>query len=192
MQAVFYRIFRFIISVLFRILYRPKIKGKEFVPRTGKCVLAGNHYYWLDGVFLASANRRTIYFLAKDELHKGIKKFIFKAVGTIPVNRDIHDKDAFKSAKEVLNKNKPIGIFPEAHLNKTDDLILPFKTGAVRLAKETDTYLVPFIITGDYKIFGRSNLTMEFFPKRKIKSDNVVSENRKLMNFFSEELKKRK
>lgn len=192
MEKVFYRILRFIISVLFRILYRPKIIGKNNIPKKGRLVLAGNHYYWLDGPFLAVANRRTIYFLAKDGLHKGIKKIIFRAVGTIPVDRSIHDNNAFQSAKTVLLKNNPIGIFPEAHLNKSNDYILPFKTGAVRLARETNTYLIPFIITGDYKIFGRSNLTIEFFEKRKIKSDDVIEENEKLMKFFRKELEKRK
>jgi 1-acyl-sn-glycerol-3-phosphate acyltransferase len=42
-----------------------------------------------------------------------------------------------------------------------DSLLLPFKFGAASMAKETGVPIVPFAVTGDYKI-GNDNLTVQF------------------------------
>lgn len=42
-----------------------------------------------------------------------------------------------------------------------DELLLPFKTGAVRMAMETDSVIVPFAVNGNYKI-GGDNLILRF------------------------------
>ena len=118
---------------------------------------------------------------------KGFKKLIFKNMGIIPVNRSIHDKNALNNAINALKDNKVIGIFPEGTINRTDDIVMPFKIGAVKMTYETNTLLVPFTITGNYKLF-KNNLTIEFLKPYKIKSDNLTKENEKLMNIISKKL----
>ena len=78
MEPILYRITRPIITSLFKIIYRPEIIGKENIPKEGKIVLAGNHTNNFDCLLLISSTKRTIHFLAKDELVKGAKKIIFK------------------------------------------------------------------------------------------------------------------
>ena len=187
-----YKTVRLVLTPLVKILYRPRIIGRENIPSDNALILVGNHISYLDSILLIASTKRTVHFLAKDSLHKGIKKVIFKGIGTIPVNRNISDNDAFLKAKEVLNDNKVIGIFPEATRNlKNEDHILPFKTGAVRMARETDSYIVPFTITGKYRLF-RRKINIEFYEKIKINSDDIKLENEKLMDFFRKELEKRK
>ena len=187
-EPILYRIVRPIIKVLFNILYRPTIEGKEFIPKEGRVVLAGNHTSNLDCILLISSTNRTIHFLAKDELLKGLKKIIFKNMGIIPVNRKIHDKEALNNAKEALEKEKVIGIFPEGTFHKTDDLILPFKIGAVKMSHDTSSPLIPFTITGKYQLF-RKNIKLTFYKQIKIK-DNLTEENERLMNIIKKELRK--
>ena len=110
-------------------------------------------------------------------------------MGIIPVNRKIHDKDALRNAKEALNNKKVIGIFPEGTINRTEDMTLPFKIGAVKMAKDTDTLLVPFTITNKYKLF-RKSVTIEFYKPYKV-VDDLDIENNKLRSFISNELKRR-
>ena len=43
--------------------------------------------------------------------------------------------------------------------NKTDDIILPFKLGTVAIAKRSKTNIVPFAISGKYRLI-RNNLTL--------------------------------
>ena len=187
-----YRIVRPIIKVLFYILYKPTIIGKENIPKEGKIILAGNHTNNLDCILLISSTKRTIHFLAKEELMQGIKKIIFKNMGIIPVNRKIHDKEALKSAINTLHNDKVIGIFPEGTFNRTKNTILPFKIGAVKMASVTKSKIVPFTITGKYTLF-KKNIKIQFLnpieiPERK----DLTTYNENLMNIISEELKKEK
>ena len=175
----------------FTLLFGCKVVGKENIPKNGRVVLAGNHTNYLDSLMLISIVPRQVHFLAKDSLFKGFVGFFLRGVGGIPVNRKIHDKDALISAKKTLEMDLCIGIFPEGTINRTDDIIMPFKIGAVKMSHDTDSTLVPFIITGEYKWF-RRNTRIEFFPGYKIKSDDLTKENEKLMKKISRELEKNK
>lgn len=98
----FYKIVRPITKYLFKILFRPEVKGVENIPKEGRMLLAGNHTKWLDPVMLVAISPRQIHFLAKQELFKGITKPIVKGMGCVPVNRKIHDKGALTSAYKYL------------------------------------------------------------------------------------------
>ena len=119
--------------------------------------------------------------MAKKELFESkFTNFFFRSMGCIPVNRSIHDKDAKNEAVEVLKNNEVVGIFPEGTVNKTNEIVLPFKYGAVSFAKKTNAYIVPFAITGKYKIFRRS-IKITYGKPYKVKQDLEV-ENNRLMN----------
>ena len=107
-------------------------------------------------------------------------------MGYIPVNRKIHDGDSLKSAKEELRKGEVIGIFPEGTINRTDDILMPFKIGAVKMSNDTDSVIVPFVIKGKYNIIGKS-ISIEFLKSRKISSD-LEKENKKLRDEISKKL----
>ena len=186
MDTLFYKIVRPIITFIFKILFRPKIIGKENIPKEGACVLAGNHTKWLDPFLLISSNKRQVHFLAKIELFKGITKPIMQWMGSISVNRKTHDKSALENAINSLKKGLCIGIFPEGTIKRTDDIILPFKIGAVKMSYEAPATLVPFVITGKYKIF-RKNICIKFLEPISVQGD-LTLENDKLMKFISKEL----
>lgn len=190
-EPILYRIVSPIIKILFNFIFKPTYIGLENIPKEGKCILVGNHTNNLDCLLLISSTKRTIHFLAKDSLIKGFKKIIFQNMGIIPVNRKIHDKNALNSAIDILNENKVIGIFPEGTINKTDDIIMPFKIGAVKMASTTNSTLVPFTIKNKYKVFKKS-VILEFYKPYKINTQNkdLTDENKHLMNIISNELRK--
>lgn len=175
----------------FWLLYGCKVVGKENIPKEGGIVLAGNHTKWLDPIMLISVCPRQVHFMAKDSLFKGFPGFFLRGVGGIPVNRKIHDKDSLINAKKTLDMDLCVGIFPEGTINRTDDIIMPFKIGAVKMSHDTDSTLVPFIITGEYKLF-RRNTRIEFFKGYKVTSDDLTKENEKLMKIVSKGLEKNK
>ena len=182
-----YKIVRPIVKGLVYLIFRPEVIGKENIPKDGPYVLAGNHTKWLDSVMLVGvAGRNQVHFLAKEEMWHGKGWIVVKAMGCIPVNRKIHDKDALISAYKHLNEGKCIGIFPEGTINRTDDIIMPFKIGAVKMCSETGASLVPFVITGKYKWFGKG-IKIEFLKPREVKGD-LTLENEKLMKAVSEKL----
>lgn len=183
----FYKTVRPLTAFLIKVLFRPTVVGLENIPKEGRVLLAGNHTKWLDPVMLVGVQKRQIHFLAKEELFHGKTKFIAKGMGCVPVNRKIHDKNALHSAYEFLEKELCIGIFPEGTINRTDDIIMPFKIGAVKACSTTHTKLVPFIITGKYKLF-RKGLKVQFLEPLEI-GENLEEENNRFMEIVKEKLK---
>ena len=172
-----------IITIFFKLLYRPNIIGNEYIPKNQKIILAGNHTSNLDCILLLSSTKRNIHFLAKKELFQGIKKIIFNNLGLIPVDRSKKDSNVLKVAKKYLENNLVVGIFPEGTTEKGCGYLLPFKIGAVKLAYDTDTLIVPFKISGDYKIFS-NNLKIIFEKPYKVKKD-LENSNKELYNIIN-------
>lgn len=181
-----YSVARVITKFLFKLFFRPKYIGLENIPKEGKIILAGNHTSNFDCIYLMSSTKRQIHFLAKKELWQGIKKIIFSNMGLIPVDRKNKNPNALKSAINCLNNNEVIGIFPEGTISR-DSGLLPFKIGAVKMAYETNSQIVPFIITGKYKFFS-NNLRIEFLKPISIVNDNLDIENGKLKDIINSKL----
>ena len=188
-EPILYRIVRPILTFLLRVIYRPTIIGMENIPKGDSVVLAGNHTNHLDAILLACSTKRTIHFLAKHTLMKGWKKVIFKNLGIIPVNRNEKNHQVMENAIKILNDNKVIGVFPESTINRTDDITMPFKPGAVKMCSDANTTLVPFVISGGFKKFKKS-VRIEFFEGYKV-SDDIEYENSKLREKISNEIQKR-
>ncbi len=175
-----------------KLFLHPHIIGKENIKKDGGLVLAGNHTSYFDCALLYASTKRTIHFLAKAELLKGPLAFFFKNYGIIPVDRKAkHNKAATSEATNYLKNHKVIGIFPEGTINRTNDVIMPFKMGAIKMAKEADAYIVPFAITGKYKIFGKS-VTIVYGKPYKVKSDDLEKEKHILEEKISKMILERK
>ena len=178
-NSILYRVLRPLDKV-FMSFYKVKYIGRENIPQKGSVILAGNHTSKLDALLLMSSTNRTIHYLAKIELCRGLKKHFFNNVGIIPVDRSRRNPEAFEKAIEYLKNGCIIGIFPEGTINRTNDIIMPFKKGAIRMAKETNSYIVPFSITGKYKLFNKS-VTVCFDKPYKV-TDDIEKANKELEN----------
>lgn len=189
-EPLFYRAVRAPLSACFKAVYKPSVTGKKNIPENGRVILAGNHTNYFDCLLVACATKRCVHYLAKDELMKGPLKYLFKGLGIIPVNRRQKDKAALETAEMMLRDEKLIGIFPEGTINRTDDIIMPFKFGVVKMAKDTETPIVPFVITGKYKPFERS-VKIHFFEPITVGED-LEEANNNLMNIVATELAKSK
>ncbi len=155
-----YKLVQPIAAFALKIVYRPKIINKEVIPKEGPIILAGNHKMAFDPVLVTCGTKRTIHFMAKDVFFKGFKGFLFRSAGTLPVHVGKVHKDSFVAAIKILKQGESIGIFPEGTRNRTEKLLLPFKKGAVTLAKETNTKIIPLAISGRYLPF--HGLTIEY------------------------------
>lgn len=189
MNYFIYKVVRFIGRPIYKIVFRPKYYGVDNIPSEGAVILAGNHTNNLDAAMMIGAPKRIVHMMAKKELFSSkISNYFFRSMGCISVNRSIHDENAKSEAIDVLKNNEVLGIFPEGTVNKTlykdnEQLLLPFKYGAVSFAKKTNAYIVPFAINGKYKIFSK-DLRITFGKPYKVTGD-LESENEKLMNIVS-------
>ena len=161
-RMIGFKILRGILGPIYKFYYNPKFVGLENIPEDGPIIFAGNHIHLMDQNGIIVSYKRPIHYMAKKEYWDSWKtRWFFNMAGCIPVNRSIKDKDATEKALEVLNNGDCLGIFPEGTRNKTDAFLLPFKFGAVSMAKKTKSMIVPFAVTGDYK-FRSKNLVYRF------------------------------
>lgn len=170
-----YRFLKPILVPLFKLYYNPKVKGKENIINGVPIILAGNHVHLMDQCLAIMSTKRVIHYMAKKEYFDGPFAWFFKMTGVISVDRKRRDELAIKKALGVLKLNGAIGIFPEGTRNRGLSMLLPFKYGAVSLAKKTGAYIIPFGITGDYE-FRSKNLTINFGKPFKVGSDENLEE----------------
>lgn len=160
-EKLLYKICKCIYKVLLKILYRPKVYGKENIPKEGSLILAGNHIMAVDPTLVMSSTNRIVHYMAKEELFKGFHGWLFKKIGIIKIDREKSNVAAILKAEEILKEGGTIGIFPEGTRNKTSNELLKFKLGTVKMAKETGAKIQPFAIRGQYKLFKKS-VELEF------------------------------
>jgi len=157
-----------------RLFYRLTVAGAP-VPRDGAVLLVANHPNSLvDPVFLASAARRPVRFLAKAPLFRDPKVgFLVRGSGAIPVYRQVDDpgamernEDMFRAAHDALAEGSAVGLFPEG-VSHSEPSLMPLKTGAARLALGAATAGVqPFpiipvgIVLGDRETFRSTALAI--------------------------------
>lgn len=93
--------------------------------------------------------------MAKAELQNIPLFNIFFKKMNIPVNRGSikSSHKAFERAKDDLDKNISIAIFPEATIPECAPGLGPFKNGAFRLAIEKQTAVVPVTFLDNWSIF---------------------------------------
>ncbi len=76
------------------------------------------------------------------------------------------------NSREMLNDMLNNNIISTEEMNDAE--LLPFKFGAVSMAKKSNALIVPFGVTGDYKI-GNKNLTVNFGEPFKVEDDLEAS-----------------
>jgi 1-acyl-sn-glycerol-3-phosphate acyltransferase len=149
---------------ILRWLTSPRRIGLENIPTSGAAVLAGNHFNAADPLLVAACTHRYVGTLAKQELFDGWYGFIFRAIGSIPVDFGRkRNSDALHAAVAVLQGGHMVNVSPEAGRNFTAELLLPFKGGAVAMAGRANCPIIPYAIVGDYR-FRSKTLQIRFGP----------------------------
>ena len=186
-----YVLLRPLLGTLYKLYYNPKIINKDLIPKKGPIIIVGNHLHIMDQCNVIISTKRVVHYMAKKEYFDGSFAWFFKITGCISVNRGIKDNKATSEALEILNNNGAIGLFPEGTRNKTNQILLPFKYGAVSMAKKTNATIVPFGITGNYK-FRSKDLKVVFGKPFKVDNLEIPEANKKLESIIKTLIKKSK
>ena len=127
------------------------VKGIENIPINSNFILISNHEKLIDPLYiicpiLKKLNKK-IHFLASARWWFLGETVCRKWAGCIPL---FNSKQVYKEAKELVKSGEIVGIFPEGHL---DSEIRNPKTGAVRLAIETNIPILPIGLKSSYLPF---------------------------------------
>jgi 1-acyl-sn-glycerol-3-phosphate acyltransferase len=157
-------------TLMFRIMrWRFDIRGLENVPREGPAVVAFNHHSYFDFVAvgwpIVAKLRRGPRFLGKREvLRMPVIGALARWADVVPVDR--HDPTArhgaFDAAIAALRGGDLVILAPEQTISTSYDL-LPFRTGAVRMAQAAGAPIVPAIGFGTQRFSGKGTGTRPVF-----------------------------
>ncbi len=184
-SVIKYKFLRILVILVSSVYVRQKYEGLENIPKKGSCVLAGNHIHLCDPAIVMCATRRQIHFLAKSSLFKLPQSLLFNHIGQIVTNRDGKDVGGYNTAVDYLKKGEIVGVYPEGTRERGRGL-LPFKMGAVRMAIDADSMIVPFVSIGEYRPF-RKGLIVRFGKPYKPNKDPKKA-NEELRNIISKML----
>lgn len=133
-----------------RLIFRPHVEGREFLPDEGAAIIASNHISFSDSIFMPLMVKRKVTFVAKAEYFtgKGLKGFLirmfFVGAGTIPVDRSggRAAQAAITTGLRILGEGRLFGIYPEG-TRSPDGRLHRGKTGVARLALESGARVIP-------------------------------------------------
>jgi 1-acyl-sn-glycerol-3-phosphate acyltransferase len=148
---------------------RIEVVGADHVPTSGPAVLASNHVSHLDFIFAGLGAResgRYVRFMAKKPIftHR-VAGPLMRGMHHISVDR-AHGAQSFAEALRALESGEVVGIFPEATISRTFEP-KEFKTGAARLAAESQAPIVPVALWGTQRLWTydeRSSLKQRGVP----------------------------
>ncbi len=147
-----YAVGQFLLRLFYYPVYRMQVVGRENIPQEGPVLLCSNHVAMKDPVMLGVAQKRQVFYMAKEELFKNwFIGGLLRKLGAFPVKRGTGGTDALEEAYALLGENAVVGVFIEGHRSKDGQLQRP-KTGAALLQYRTKATVVPVCITaGDGK-----------------------------------------
>jgi 1-acyl-sn-glycerol-3-phosphate acyltransferase len=141
---------RFVVAPLARLVYRPRVEGRENVPRSGPVIFASNHLSFIDSIAIPIAAPRPVHFLAKASYFDSwASAQFFSALGAIPVERGAGQAalDALDQQRRVLEDDRAVALYPEG-TRSLDGRLYRGRTGVAFLALQTGAPVVPVGLTG--------------------------------------------
>ena len=145
-----YTLGRSLITPLARLVYRPRIEGRENVPLTGPVIFASNHLSFIDSIAIPVAAPRPVHFLAKSSyFDKPASRWFFTAIGAIPVQRGAGQAalDALDQQRTLLEEGSTVALYPEG-TRSLDGRLYKGRTGVAFLALQTGAPVVPVGLVG--------------------------------------------
>jgi len=132
--------------------YLKAVTGFEHLPRSGPYIIVANHLSFFDhlllGAMYVTLFKEKIYFLTKKESFTSFwSRLWHDATGAIPIDREGPNKSQFKTIIDLIKQKCIVVIYPEGTRSK-DGTLLPFKTGAFKIAARMKVPIIPIGIIG--------------------------------------------
>lgn len=159
-----------------------RIKGETNIPENPNFIIVSNHEHLIDPIYLIypvlkNLNKK-VHFLSSASWWFLGDTICRQWTGCIPL---FSKKQAFEESKQLLKSGEIVGIFPEGHLKAK---IRNPKTGAVRLAIEMKTPILPIGLKSSYLPFSSTlNIGKLVYPK---KGKDIEKQTMDLMKYVYE------
>lgn len=129
-----------------------RVLGEERVPARGGLLVAANHLSFADPVILQAYTPRFLTYLMTDKFYYApILHGLVAFWGVLVVKREGLNKEALRSAGDVLAAGGAIGIFPEGGISR-DRLVHDAQPGIALLAQRARVPILPVGIAGTERL----------------------------------------
>src|SRR5687768_517010 len=132
--------------------------GKENIPRNSDrgLLIVANHQTYFDPFWISIPVKRKLRFMAWDEAFDWfLIGRLIRYLGAFPVNLERGSLLSYRRAIKFLREGANLFIFPEGSREFSDGNLLPFKSGAVKIALQADVPILPVTVSGANKIWAQ-------------------------------------
>ena len=140
------------------------------IPKDTRALFVCNHIHDFDPIIMLDVFKDyDIGFIGKKEIFKNMSLVgdIMHKLYCLPIDRE-NNREAAKTiinAIKILKEDKAsIGVFPEGYTNRTEEILLPFRNGAFKIACKAQVPIVVCTVKGTKEI-----------PKRMFRKKTVVN-----------------
>lgn len=151
-------IVRLTVLIVSKTLWRLEYIGKENIPRNSASglLIVANHQTYFDPFWIAVPVKRKLRFMAWD---RAFDLFLIgrliRYLGAFPVNLQRGSRQSFRQAIKFLREGANLFIFPEGAREFSNGKLLPFKSGAVKIALKADVPILPVTVSGANRIWAQ-------------------------------------
>jgi 1-acyl-sn-glycerol-3-phosphate acyltransferase len=161
-HLLYYGVGHTLFGLIFRVIFRTRITGRDRVPNKGGLLIVCNHISFVDPPLLAIVTPRPVEFMAMAEMfRKPWMAKLLRIIGCFPVDRNRADHGAAREAIRRLRHNKCVAIFPEAGIRLGEKSVLGgdpvFKPGAGSIALLGSAAILPVIVRDTRKPYDWKN-----------------------------------
>ena len=148
---------RLIGYVISKVFWFIQYSGLENIPKKnmGGFLIAANHQTYIDPVWACLPMRRKVRYMAIGKAFDWrVIGPLIKYLGAFPVSDDARGtRSAMKQAIGALREGAVLTVFPEGAREFANGEMLPFKSGAVRIAIQAGVPILPVTISGGNRIW---------------------------------------
>lgn len=144
------------------------VSGLHNIPRTGPVVIVANHASYIDHFFImtvlhALRGDRVWYPTKQESFQDTGKRIWHQAWYCYPVDRAAPSQEIFDKAQTILDRGEVLVLYPEGTRGDGSGL-LPFKTGAFRMALAANAPVVPIGMSNLHNVLpkGSTAISDEF------------------------------
>lgn len=157
-----YNQLRNFLEFIFKTVFRWNVLGQQNIPQQGGVVVAANHISLWDPPVLGTAVVRPFHFMAKEELFRNpLLRWLIVKLNAFPVKRGMADRNAIRSAIEILQSGGVLGVFPEGTRSK-DGKLGKAEPGVAMIAMKAGVPIVPAAVIGTNRFGAAEGMLPQF------------------------------
>ncbi|MEM9082499.1 MAG: lysophospholipid acyltransferase family protein [Planctomycetota bacterium] len=145
-----------LMHLLARFQHNLRVEGREHIPARSRIdgeneeglLIVANHTAGIDPMLVQSAFRYEARWMMAEDMRAPILEWLWQLGRIIFVDRENGSGASVREALRHLKRGGCIGLFPEGHIERPPNHLLPFKEGVGVIAGRAGVAVVPVVIEG--------------------------------------------